>query len=400
MRRGSWHQCGDRSQRIVMEQLQLGAGVGVIISPRDISFPKAVQYARNYHELNAHVLIDQQFYVPDFSNRFSESYPINQYRAKVAQPQQITDDDLAGIADALRVTHNDLSADGLIAPALVYEAGRSDIIHLNFRLFSTAKQVGDNLGIPTYATVVLGRSVTSSDQTLEAILAPVTSLNSDGWYFGFEFEPERIPSSYDAVYRCCSTGLTLASTGKPVLHAYAGPMSLLSLGFGATATAIGHSHNLWKFTRGRWQPSIQRRGGEGAPSRFFSKSLWGTIVYPDEVAELSTAFQAQVLTPSPFSEQLSVGQPFIPFSRWDSNKHLVYIVLSSIAGLAENSDPRVNANSAIAILQDAISLHGNIAGAGLSLRDNTNAYQENWRAALSNLLNNRSDDYDYLDLLD
>ena len=69
MRRGAWHQCCDKSQRLVYEQLQNEIGAGVIISPRDLSMPSAVQYAQMYHDAGAHVLIDQQFYTPDFSNQ-------------------------------------------------------------------------------------------------------------------------------------------------------------------------------------------------------------------------------------------------------------------------------------------------------------------------------------------
>ena len=400
MKRGPWHQFGDKSQKLVVEQLQQGAGVGVIISPRDLTFQKAIQYARSYHELDAQVLIDQQFYVlPHFSNRCLSSYPINEYRKNISQSQQITDDDLASLAAALRIINNDLSADGLISPAVVYEAGQADIIQLNSRLFAAAKQIGDDLGIPTYATVILGRSVTSSDQTLKDILAPVTSLNIDGWYFGFEFKPERIPSSREAVYRCLVAGLILACTGKPVLHAYAGPMALLSLGFGATATAIGHWQNLWKFNRERWQPPRRRGGPVEPPARFFAKTLWGTIIYPDEVARLKPDLQTQVLTPSSFSSKVSPGRPFLSFSRWDACKHLVNIICSTIADIALTNDPRENANEAIAMLQEAVTLHGRIAGSGINLRDDTNVYQENWRLALNDLLVNRSSDFDYLELL-
>lgn len=58
MRRGSWHQCGDKSQKLVKEELQSGVGVGVIISPRDLSFPNAVGYSNEYRDLGAAVLID------------------------------------------------------------------------------------------------------------------------------------------------------------------------------------------------------------------------------------------------------------------------------------------------------------------------------------------------------
>ena len=45
MRRGTWHQCGDRSQKMVIEQLKKGVGVGVIISPRDVPQHKAIGYS-------------------------------------------------------------------------------------------------------------------------------------------------------------------------------------------------------------------------------------------------------------------------------------------------------------------------------------------------------------------
>ena len=297
MRRGPWHQFGDRSQKLVIEQLQQGSGVGVVLSPRDLARNNAIEYAQRYHGLNAHVLIDQQFYVPDFTNPNLNSYPMSHCRTAAAQLHQIADPDLAALATELYAVNNELSADGLIAPALVYEAGRPDIVQLNRRLFTAAKQAGNSLGIPTYATVILGRSATSSDQTMNAILSQATALNSDGFYYGFEFSPERIPSSREFVSRCCAAGLVLACTGLPVLHAYAGPMALLSLAFGATGSAIGHSQNLWQFTPSRWATSTGQGGGGKAPPRFFSSSLWGTIVYPDEVAQL-TFLSASLIKPA------------------------------------------------------------------------------------------------------
>ena len=56
MRRGAWHQCGDRSQKLVEEQLQQNAGVGVIISPRDLSRKNAITYAARYQALGAELL--------------------------------------------------------------------------------------------------------------------------------------------------------------------------------------------------------------------------------------------------------------------------------------------------------------------------------------------------------
>jgi len=399
MRRGSWHQFGDRSQLLAIEQLQQGAGGGVILSPRDLPQHKAIEYAQRYHGLGAHVLIDQQFYVPHFSNPNLASYPVSRYRTQTAQMHQITDQDLAALATELYTINKLLSTDGLIAPAFVYEAGRPDIVQLNAQLFNAAKQAGDDLGIPTYATVIIGRSATSSDQTLSVILSQATALNSDGFYYGFEFIPERIPSSREAVLRCCTAGLTLACTGLPVLHAYAGPMALLSLGFGAKGSAIGHNQNLWYFNRTRWAPPTGQGGGGGAPPRFFSSSLWGTVVYPDEVALLSPALRSQVLTHSPFSQSVSPNPPFVNWSRWDAYKHLVNAICSVVSNIAANNDPRANANAAIALLQGAVDLHSDIAASGVLLRDDTNAYQGNWLAAMNDLLNRHSSDFDYLALL-
>jgi hypothetical protein len=396
MRRGAWHQCGDRSQKLAEEQLQHGAGVGVIISPRDLSRAKALAYAERYRALGAEVLIDHQFYVPAFTNPKLDSYPISRLRAGVSSLNRISDDELTEFANELRIDHQELNADALIAPGVVYEAGRLDIAQLNARLFSAAKHVGDQLNIPTYATIVLGRSVVASDQTITPVLSQATALNSDGWYFAFEFEEGRVPSARDSVRRCCTTGLTLACTGKPVLHAYAGPLGLLSLGFGATGVGIGHSQNLWKFTRDRWQPPGPQGGGGDAPPRFFSAALWGTIIYPDETRPLPAAIRTQVLTPSPFSTQVSSN---LPWERWDSNKHLLYILASTLGGMATVQDPRANARAAIDRLQKAGDLHQLIQQSGIFLTDNTNVYQANWRLALEDLLRDRAGDFDYLDLL-
>lgn len=396
MRRGAWHQCGDRSQKLVEEQLQNGAGVGVVISPRDLSRDNAIQYAASYRAEGAEVLIDQQFYVPDFTNPKLESYPISTFRASVSSLNRISDQDLIEFANQLRIDHQALAAHGLIAPAVVYEAGRADIIQLNARLFGAAKQVGDQLSIPTYATVVLGRSVASSDQTIHPILSQVTALNSDGWYFGFEFEDERVPSSRDSIRRCCSAGLTLACTGKPVLHAYAGPLGLLSYAFGATGAAVGHSQNLWRFTRERWQPTGVQGGGGDAPPRFFSTTLWGTIIYPDETVRLPAALRAQVLTHSSFSGPVNSN---LNWERWDSGKHLVYMLATTYAQTAAVTNARLNAQGAMARLQQAVALHQTIRQNGVFLGDNTSAYQENWRLALQDLLTSNAQDFDYLDLL-
>jgi hypothetical protein len=53
---------------------------------------------------------------------------------------------------------------------------------------------------------------------------------------------------------------------------------------------------------------------------------------------------------------------------------------------------------AIARLGQVVALHAEVAKT-LALKDSTNVYQENWRLAMSDVLNNSSGQYDYLDLL-
>jgi hypothetical protein len=396
MKRGAWHQCGDRSQKLVGEQLQQGAGVGVIISPRDLSRTNAIAYAERYRALGAEVLLDNQYYIPEFTNGHFGSYPISKFRQGVSSLNKISDQDLTDFSNELRVDHQELKADAVMAPAVVYQAGRADIEQLNARLFAAAKLVADDLKIPIYATVVLGRSVTASDKTLQTVLSQATALSCDGWYFGFEFEDERLPSVRETVRRCCVAGLTLACTGKPVLHAYAGPMGLLSFGFGATGVAIGHSQNLWKFTRERWMPAASQGGGGDAPARFFSSALWGTIIYPDEISQLPAALRNQVLTHSPFSGPVTSN---LPWPRWESGKHLVHILAQQISAMAAETDPRKNASAAIAVLNNSLSLHAAVQAANVFLGDNTNAYQANWKAAVEDLLKDNQADFDFLDLL-
>ncbi len=397
MRRGAWHQCGDRSQVLVEEQLQQGAGVGVILSPRDLARHNVLEYAGRYRALRAEVLLDHQFYVPDFTNPKLNTYPISALRAGISTLNRISDADLTEFENQLRIDNQEIGATAVLAPAVVYEAGRLDIIQLNARLFGAAKRVGDQLHIPTYATIVLGRSITASDATTGPVLSHATALNSDGWYFAFEFEEERLPSARDSVRRCCSAGLTLACTGKPVLHAYAGPLGLLSFGFGATGIGLGHNQKLWRFARDHWQgPAVGQGGGGDAPPRFFSATLWGTIIYPDETGQLTPQLRNQILTPSPFCAAPIAGHAW---PRWDSGKHLVNVLSSTFAQMSGVQNPRDNARSAIDRLRQAIAIHQQIEQSGLFLADSTNAYQDNWRLAMEDVLNNRSGDYDYLDLL-
>lgn len=399
MKRGAWHQCGDKSQKLVVEQFENGLGVGVILSPRDLTASAAAQYATEYRDLGADILVDPQFYVPDFTNTNLDSYPISKFRQAISTLNKISDDEIAKLAGELEALASSVKAAAIIAPSVLYEAGRKEIEDLNARLFGAARAVGNVLGVPTLATVGLARSVTSSQQTITAALDAATALDSDGWYYTFEFDDERIPSNRDAIYRFCGAGLTLATTGKPVLHAYAGPLGLLSFGLGASAVGIGHSQNLWKLTRERWEPPVAQGGGGAAPPRFFSSALWGTIVYPDETQQLPAPMRSAVLTPgTPFCTPV-LATPPLPWGRWESGKHLVCVLAQVYGALAASTDARANANTAIGQLSAALVQHASIKAVGISLVDNTDAYQANWRSAMQDTLNNRAGDYDYLTLL-
>ena len=203
MNRGAWHQCGDKSQKLVVEQLEAGHGAGVILSPRDLTRDKAVEYAAQYAALHAPVLIDPQFYVPDFTNDNLDTYGLSAFRTTLATLGQITDVELSALSTELETLGSELGVWAVVAPAAMYEAGRPDIAELNARLFAAAKSAGDALGVPTLASVTLARSVTGSNATVSASVDAATALPADGWYYAFEFEEERIPSSREAVRRCC-----------------------------------------------------------------------------------------------------------------------------------------------------------------------------------------------------
>lgn len=400
MRTGAWHQCGDRSQKIVIEELQNGKGVGAVLSPRDLAFEGAKGYATQYCGLGAEVAIDPQFYNPSYRNPRLSSYPTDSFRVSISNLLAIGTQQLATFAKQLEQENAELGASVLIAPAVLYEAGRADIIDLNMRLLKVAKTVGDELGIPTLSTVFLGRSVTQSDDATNAVLSAATSEACNGWYFGFEFpDPERIPSPKASVKRFCRSALALACTGLPVLHAYAGPMAILSVPFGADAVGVGHFKNLWHFHRSRWtssQPS--RRGGPEIPPppRFFSRELWGTIVYPDEVRLLASSIQSNILHLSPFSGQVGQG---LNWDRWSACKHLVSIICDEVATIAALQAPRDALAHSKNLLHSALSNLASIASSGLRLRDDADAYQANWLASLEELEQEEASNFEYLELV-
>ena len=67
--------------------------------------------------------------------------------------------------------------------------------------------------------------------------------------------------------------------------------------------------------------------------------------------------------------------------------------------MAAETDPRKNADAAVALLDSAVKLHGAIQQSNVFLTDNTGAYQANWKAALQDLLKDNKGDFDFFDLM-
>lgn len=399
MNNGAWHQFGDRSQRLALEQLQHGAGVGVILSPRDLSYKKAREYAFQYREAGAEIIVDQQFYIPESIVGKLDTYPISAHRKSVSHLNQVSESDLDRIASDLRTINSELHASALLAPAVVYEAGRPDIVDLNSRLFAAANVVAQDLGIPCYATLVVGQSATTSDATTDTVISAATGLQADGWYFAFEFNGERIPSSSASILRYLRSGLSVACTGQPVLHAYAGPLAPLALASGATAVGIGHSQNLWQFTRHRWTPTEAGGGGGAAPPRYFSKALWGTIIYEDEFARLPRWLRERIVTPTPFSSSVNPNPPYLPWTRWDANKHFVFAVCETVDRLVQIGEAEGILDVVSQMFDEAISVHSQVAAEDVVLADSSGSYQQPWRDALASFKESRRDDFELLRML-
>lgn len=396
MRRGAWHQLGWQHQKMVIEQLKNQAGAGVVLSPRDLSFTRAKEYAPLYKAEGASVILDPQWHVPGFTNQQLDDYPTSELRASVTDLADISDAALDELGEKLVSENSALQTDALVAPAVVYAAGRNDIVQLNARLHEIAKAAAAHLGIPCFGTAFLGESVTNSQHLVETTLSSITALNADGWYFGFEFASERVPSSTDAVYRCLRAALLLVLTGKPVMHAYAGPMGILSFAAGCTAAASGPSQKQWRFCPERWEASESTGGNNAAPARYFSKRLWGTIVFPDETALLPPQIQSQIFEPTPFAP-IPLPQTW---SKTDATKHLTYSICKGIETVASHQGFAACRHAAETILDAAVALHTQIAVQhAIHLRDDAACYQANWRAALNILAQNHGDDFEYLELL-
>ena len=308
----------------------------------------------------------------------------------------ISETDLSKLGQSLESLNRSLATSAVIAPAVIYEAGQSDLERLNRRLFSMGKAVGDAIGVPTFATVFFGRSITSAPSTLKQAISEATSLDADGWYFAFEFPPDdRLPSSDVDVSRCCDTGLTLAETGKPVLHAFAGPMSLISFGFGANGAGVAHDQIMWHFHRKRWEKPTGKGGGGDAPQRIFSTGLWGTIVDQDETLVIPKEILNEAVVQTPYSSVMMIN---LPLDKRSASRHLVCSICKFVDSRISPFKAREAANRAVEVLDRAVALHARIREQGIYLKDNTDVYQAPWRNALTRVLNEQSARYDFLEM--
>lgn len=388
MNPGTWHQFADRSQKLAIEQLEHNVGEGVIISPRDLAEHNAAKYSPVYQEHGAQVLFDTQFYKPDSKVGKLGAYDqMNAYRATATELHALPDDGMEGLTAELVRLNQSIGTSAVLAPSVIYEAGQPHLHELNTRLNLAAAAAADELGLPLYATVALGRSATSSDTTIEAALSHASGLDADGWYFAYQFDAERVPSSGPDVYRCLRAGLRLALTSLPVLHAYAGPLGLLSPAFGATGIAVGHSQTAWRFNPDRWEEPTPGGGGGDAPARLWSEALWGTIIHPDETVKLPPALREEVVTDSPYLDG---------WSRWEANKHLVHVVGTVIQGIRDNGVGLQVIGDIQEVLVTATDNHELIAESGTILKDDAAAYQESWLEALLRFTADCDDDLQLL----
>jgi hypothetical protein len=393
MRRGVWHQLGFNTQIVVKDFLQ--AGVGVIVSPKDLAHDKAIEHASQYKSDGADVLLDPQFYVPEYSAGKVGTYPTAAFRQSITTLGAVTERDLDGLARALEDENRKFGTSAVIAPALPYEAARPDIVALNSKLFRAAKKAGEAIGVPTYGTVAISQTL-SNMELVEKTLSGATAEEADGWYSTFEFKEERLPTDADDVFRFANASLTLACTGAPVLHAFAGPLSLLSFGSGATGTAVSFWQNLWGFNRERWKESADQQGGGGnAPPRYFSAPLWGTIVYPDETLLVDRELRREIMQATSFS---GPTERDLAWDKWESYRHLLLCVANNVTDIAAAATAKAAMEMAAARLEGAVNLHRRIER-NVALRDNTSKYQPVWLEVARRMLAEKAQDYEYFELV-
>ncbi len=394
MRTGAWHQLGwNHHLHTIGGLLAAKPGGGVILSPRDATLDTAATCSTACRANGASVLLDPQWYEPSFTNSKLDSYPTGGVRASVGTLGGGLD--VATLIDGIVAENEQVCSSAVISPAVVYEAGRDDIVNLNDELHDCGLVAAERLSVPCFRSIFLGNSICSSEGLIDEVLSSIDPRGANGWYFGFEFDEPRLPVGPRSVYRCLRALITLRLTGIPVLHAYAGPLGPLSIAAGASAAAAGFDQKQWQFCPARWAETASQGGGGNAPPRFFSSALWGTIVHPDETVQLSSMTRAQVLTPSPFASMPLQSN----WSKTQSKQHLVYVVADLVDLVASETSFAAKGTRVRDALRGAIEQHRMIATAGLTLKDNAAVYQPSWLAAFEDFQSLHEDDLYLAELL-
>lgn len=400
MKNGGWHQVTHGTQNLVHDLLGEGIGSGVIIGPRYLALDTLSGHARRYLEAGAEVWFDPEMYVPGFSKDHYNQYSSSVMRMPLPDLlQRVADTNfLEAVEKALIVDNSQLGSTALVAPAVPLESARPEIQQLNQHLFSAARSAANKLELPVIASVAMGRSIT--DPLIAAReLAISTSFDPDGWLFQFESSDDRLPIDIDWLCAFGVSSLILASTNKPLVHNSVGPLGLLSIPVGASAAAITYAQNCWGFKRSRWPLVVekQRGGNGGAPRRFFSGSLWGTVVHPDETKKIRDAgLFDKIYTDSPYSD-LVKNSPEADWTHAESRRHFVHNVISEIEK-QKLLTSREAAAHVLALLKEAVQRHNLIAQKQVPLKDGTNEYQANWHNSLAHLLKNYQIDYEWIEL--
>ncbi len=401
MRQGVWHQVGHNLHLRTLAVVKAGIGEGSILSSGDATYDSHKKTAKLLRSAGSQVLIDTQFHTPSLTNPRIETYPYNKYRLALTGQLRAGQPQLDSLAETLEEVNRELRTVAILAPSLIYEPSRPDIVDLNSELFSTAKLVGDSLGTPTIATVGIDSAVAASSIELDNILGHCTSLGADGFYLCYEFPSKLFRATVSDILTFSKTCLKLAACGVPLIHGYAGPLSLLSVGCGAQSVALSPFLSMWAFTKQRLEPSTG--GGDGSqPRRFFSTTLWSRIAIPDDLFFVPQASVSGLLQiHSPFSNVLANSDlSVVKWTKGDSEAHAVWAMGDVLNSLLALKNYRQIARQVIQGLQVAQEWHNHLRelNAHLKAQEET-VYHQTWISALTRLLAENSDDFDFLELL-
>ena len=401
MHKGVWYQLGDKGQKIAEELLKSSNGVGVVLSPRDISDAKAEEYGRSYRNNNAEVVFDPQLYVPQNSVGLHETHEeFMEFRVSASKLLKHSQSEFARLGAALRNVAKKYSCTAILSPAIALQAGQPEHLKLNIDLLDVAIESASKIGLPVYGVIPIGQSLALSQSELSSVISKYTSKKVDGWMLmmdlgqnGFSVDTVLLKSLGVSILR-------LAQTGVPVMHGCAGPHALLSSAFGASAVGIAHSKNMWHLPLSRFIPSDGGGGGASA-TRVFSRALWSNFVYPDEFARLPSLLKEQIVESSKWvSIDLENDAIYLAsdFRQWDANKHLLKIIGSEFSDLLSIDDLNIRCDLVEKRLSGSIVLH-KLIGSHYSVKDRASAHQSTWLSVLTDIRKMRKLDYQYLELL-